>query len=244
MIFSKNQKMVDVIHADFHLLKITDRFGIKLGFGDKTVLSVCSEYGINPDFFVEMLNVFHDKNYFPRENLKSFSANTIIDYLETTHRYYLKDKLPDIESLIEILVDKCSAENKGHYKLILKFFHDYRGEMKDHIRREDEVVFPYAIEVENAYNSGNVSDTLLKRMKEYSIEDYYKEHEDIEEKLFDLKNIIMKYLPEPENSRLCYDVLNELFMLEKDMNDHSRMEDTVMVPKIIEMERAISGNKS
>lgn len=240
MIFKKQQKLADVIHKDYHLLRIIDRFGIKLGFGDKSIEEVCLEYAINADFFVEIINIFSDHNYFPKQNLKSFSLKTIIDYLSKTHSCYINQRLPEIESQIKLMVD-CKANVNPTYNMILKFFSDYRAEMKEHVRREEEMVFPFSTMIEEAYVSGKISDILKKRMSEFSINDYYREHEDIEEKLFDLKNIIIKYLPEPDNNSVWHNILNELFLLEKDMNDHSRMEDLVMVPKIIEMEEKLRG---
>ena len=36
-LFSADMKLADVIHADYSLLLLLHRFGINLGFGDKTV---------------------------------------------------------------------------------------------------------------------------------------------------------------------------------------------------------------
>ena len=76
-------------------------------------------------------------------------------------------------------------------------------------------------------------------MENYSIDIFKNEHDNIEEKLFDLKNIIIKYLHQPKDEKLCNKLLYELFNLEQDLNDHSRIEDKVLVPKIREMEKII-----
>ncbi len=61
----------------------------------------------------------------------------------------------------------------------------------------------------------------------------------MEEKLFDLKNIIIKYLPEPTDDRLSFKILDDLFTLEKDLNEHARMENLILIPKVEAMEFAL-----
>ena len=76
-------------------------------------------------------------------------------------------------------------------------------------------------------------------MKEYSINDYEKDHDNVEEKLYDLKNIIIKYLPSSQNDKQYFNLLKELFLLENDLNEHSRIEDLILVPKVEAMEFTI-----
>ncbi|PJB54926.1 MAG: hypothetical protein CO098_19085 [Bacteroidetes bacterium CG_4_9_14_3_um_filter_41_19] len=102
------------------------------------------------------------------------------------------------------------------------------------------MVYPYVLQLEAAIVSGTTSDELLKQVNTYSITDYEAEHENVEEKLFDLKNIILKYLPPTTDQNLCFTILHELFILEKDLNEHARIEDTILVPKVEEMERIIN----
>jgi regulator of cell morphogenesis and NO signaling len=178
--------------------------------------------------------------------LQSFSVKLIIEYLQKTHNYYVQVKVPEIESLIEQMVKNCSTQ-KENMGLLKRFFTEYESELKNHIQREENNVFPYTQMIEKAYYSKNIDKSVIKNMDEYSIDIFEKEHDDIEEKLFDLKNIIIKYLPQPNNKNLCHNLLHELFSLEKDINDHSRIEDTVLVPKIRTMEKEIrkrAGSKS
>ncbi len=238
MLITKDLKMAEVIHMNYFSLTILNRFGIELGFGDKSVDEVCKNNQVDIDFFLEMINAFIDKDYFPKKHLQTFSVSLITDYLQKTHSDYHQIKVPEIELLIEEMVDTCFTQ-KDNIVLLKKFFNDYKNELLNHTQREEEVVFPYTLAIEKAYNSETVDKSIIKLMNTYSIDIFQNEHDNIEEKLFDLKNIIIKYLPQPKNSKLCNKLLYELFYLEKDINDHSRIEDKVLVPKIREMEKAI-----
>lgn len=229
--------MAEVIHQNYHLLTIIDRFGIKLGFGDKTVGLVCNENNINPDFFIEIINSYNFPNYFPKRELQGFPCNMIINYLRKSHQYYLSKNIPKIQSLLIKLPQITPDENIQSLQLLDKFFTEYRNELNIHIHREEQRVYPYVFEVENAYVSRQASPEIMDKIQSYSIRNYKNEHDNIEDKLLDLKNILIKYLPVPVDADLCQEILIELFRLETDLNDHTRMEEKILVPKVLFMEK-------
>lgn len=235
---TKDDKMAGVIHSNYHSLPVIQRFGIGFGFGDKTVGEVCKLHKIDVEFFLEIINAFLDKDYFPQRKLQSFAVMLTVDYLKKTHEEYLTEKLPRIQKLIDELIIS-SGPDEPKFSLLRKFFREYEEEFKAHIRREDEVVFPYALSVEKAYLEG----TPQKLPRDYSMENFIGEHSNIEEKLTDLKNIIIKYLPPTASRNLCNTILGELFDLEKDLIDHSRIEEKIIAPKVIEMEKQLKAVK-
>ncbi|MCF8406203.1 MAG: hypothetical protein K9H58_19835, partial [Bacteroidales bacterium] len=80
---------------------------------------------------------------------------------------------------------------------------------------------------------------LLEKINNYSINVFAGEHDNVEEKLYDLKNIIIKYLPPSKDKALRNRILMELFRLEKDLNAHAELEDKVLIPKVAKMEELI-----
>ncbi len=236
-----NMAMADVIHLNYSLLQVITRFDIRLGFGNKTVEEVCLDNGVNADFFLEIVNSFHDPGYFPDKQLQNFKIEFIVNYLKKTHENYLKVNIPEIGSLINMLINSCiNEEQKDNIKLINKFFNDYKKELISHIEREENIVLPYVIEVEKAYLQKKSPGKLIQRISDYSIDDFANEHNNVEDKLYDLKNIIIKFLPPVYDIEICNNILVYLFRLEKDLNNHARIEDKVLIPKVQEMERKIS----
>lgn len=230
--------MAEVIFQNYQLLPVISRFGIRLGFGEKSVSEVCSDCSVNLDFFIEITNSFIDDEYIPQTELISFPVSLIVDYLHKTHTYYLDEKIPVIESMINELVS-CAEDNIQKRKLVGDFFSEYKKELINHIRREEDEVQPYVIKIENAFKRKKLSEDLHKQIRKYSIEDFSKEHDNVEEKLNDLKNIIIKYLPACENASLSNSILTELFRLEKDLNTHASLEDKVLIPKVSRMEKIL-----
>ncbi len=233
--------MADVIHLNYLLLQVITRFDIRLGFGNQTVEEVCRNNHVNVEFFLEIVNSYHDPDYFPDRELQDFKLDLIVNYLKKTHSYYLDEKIPEIEYLILALIKTSGSQNKERLELLDMFFREYKEELIDHVEREENIVMPYVLDVEDAYLSGNVDEKIIQKIESYSIDDFAKEHNNVEDKLFDLKNIIIKFLPPVKDIAVCNNILIELFRLEKDLNNHARMEDKVLIPKVRQMEKTILG---
>ncbi len=238
MNITRDMKMVDVIHHNYTLLPVITRFGIDLGFGDRNVDEVCREHGVNLEFFLEITNSFVDDDYIPRKELDSFPVSLIIDYLKKTHIYYLEEKIPELGHMIDKMVSSIPSE-KEKALLIQNFFRQYHRELENHIMREEDKVHPYILDIEKAYLNDALPSELEKQIKTWSMKDFAGEHDNVEEKLFDLKNIIIKYMPPCADHALCNRIVMELFRLEKDLNAHAALEDKVLIPKVADMENIL-----
>ncbi|MDA3930769.1 MAG: hypothetical protein PF541_17615, partial [Prolixibacteraceae bacterium] len=152
---SGKMKMADVIHLNYLLIPIVSRFGIEMGFGNKTVSEVCTENNIQLSFFLEILNSYHNHDYFAEDHLKDYSIDIIIAYLKNTHNYYQKVKLPELEAMVLEFFHSSSHENKTNNKLIADFFESYKSELVKHLNHEENSLFPYTTELEKAIENGS-----------------------------------------------------------------------------------------
>ncbi|MBO5787458.1 MAG: hemerythrin domain-containing protein, partial [Bacteroidaceae bacterium] len=60
----------------------------------------------------------------------------------------------------------------------------------------------------------------------------------INEKLNDLKNIIIKYLGEEFSLPVRFELLNNIYSVEKDLRKHSMIEDRLLVPLVEKLENS------
>ncbi len=238
MNFDKEQKISTLIHNNYRLIPIISRFGINFGFGDKTIAQICDENNINPFFFLEIIKMFYKEHYMPNKSvMKTFIPETI-DYLLKSHKYYNEIKIPLIEQLITSLF-WIETKNNVNRNILKKFFNEYKKEVIEHTANEEENIYPYIIEIHAQYKSNNENLNLINKIKSQSITNYADKHESLNSALLDLKNIIIKYLPPAINNQTAEQIVEEIFKLEKDMDDHTKIEDTILVPIIKEMEQNI-----
>lgn len=223
MVISPNMKLADLIDINHNLLAVLSRLEVSLGFGEHTIDEACKLHGVNTEAFLLICNVYNFEGYVPSQALLDRAdVRDIMKYLHNSHLDYTNTSLRDLESLITKMLVNCPEAQK---KLVEKFFNGYQAEVKNHFDYEENTVLPYV-------------KALLERNRQegYSIETFEENHGNIEEKLCDLKNIVMKYLPESCDQVLRYEVLHQIYHLEKDLTRHTLIEDNVLIPIVARME--------
>ena len=225
--FSANMKMADLVEANYHLLAVLTRFGIEGGFGEHTVRELCEKNRLDPDTFLLICNVYTYGDYKPADDiLRDGHIDDILRYLHQSHDYYMSNALVLLASTIEELIKPCSDAQK---KVIWKFFTDYKGELDKHFAYEEGQVIPY------------VQNLLLgKRTPGFSIDKFEENHSNIDEKLSDLKNLIMKSLPSVCENALRVRLLNYIYGLQHDLDRHTCIEDTILVPMVRLIENPVT----
>jgi len=223
VVFSEQMKLADLIDVNFKLLNVLSRLGISLGFGENTIKEVCERQGINLNSFLLICNIYTYDSYMPSADLLAGAdPATIVDYLHNSHAFYLGKEFVGLENNLSAMVEPCDELQK---KIVAKFFSDYRTQVERHFEYEEDVVFPY---VQSLIDGG--------RQESYSIEQFEENHSNIDETLNDLKNIVMKYLPETCDTVLRNEVLYRIYRLEEDLLKHTLIEDNVLIPMVNKME--------
>lgn len=230
--YKKNMKLAELIAADNSLLSILQRLNIRLGFGEATVEDICTRYNISTGLFLEICNIYSFRHYQPHiETLTESDVASITTYLRTSHKFYSEVCFPAIHNSIHSLVKELDDVNR---RLIDKFYDDYDNEVTNHFKYEEEVVFPY---IEAMQAGGDIDDEA------YHISKFEDNHSNISEKLNDLKNIIIKYLPEEHSSALRFNLLNDIYAVESDLRKHSLIENKLLIPLVEIMEKKNGENK-
>ena len=96
--FTTHTKMADIVTANHSLLLVMPRLGIRLGFGEQSVKEVCDRYNLDVDFVLLIFNVYTFEGYLPAPDiLASTNLKPLVPYLQSSHHYYLSERLPHIK---------------------------------------------------------------------------------------------------------------------------------------------------
>lgn len=223
-LYEADDKMIELIRDNYSVLQGLGAFGIKLGFGDKTVWEVCQEQGVDCYTFLVVVN-FIINGYAPQTQDENISVNTLLTYLRASHVYFLDFQLPSIRHKLE------DALNEGDSlaTLIMQIYDEYAHSIVVHMKYEEKTLFPYV-------------EALLRgeQMSDYNVGIFSKHHGDTTSKLQELKSILIKYLPNDglTNNKLTA-ALYDLYNNEEWLNNHSNVEDKIFVPAIRSIESKI-----
>ncbi len=218
-LFKDNMKMAGLVEANYHLLAVLSRLGIEGAFGEQTVREVCAKNRLDADTFLLICNVYTFHDYRPGEDLlRAGRIDDILRYLHQSHDYYLNQALVLLASSLEALIAPCPPARQ---KAVWKFFSDYKAELEKHFEYEEGAVIPY------------IQSLLLgKRHPDYSIDRFEENHTNIDDKLSDLKNLIMKSLPPECDPHRRTQLLTYIFTLQRDLDRHTCIEDDILVPMV------------
>ncbi len=219
---SPKMKMADAIHQYHSLLTILPRLGIPLGFGEKSIGQLCAEHRVSEPLFMLISRVYCQNDYFPTANeLQQCPMTDILQYLTQSHVDYLENKLPHIERHLHKLLEPMDPK---YSTLISNFYTEFRKEVKKHFQYEEEVIFPYLRQF--------ISEQDATESASYQKSTFHQQHDDIEDTLNDLTNLLLKYIPAEVSSDERVDMLLDMYALSNDIAKHAMMEDRILVPYI------------
>lgn len=223
-LYEADDKMIELIRDNYSVLQGLGAFGISLGFGDKTVREVCNAQGVDCYTFLVVVN-FTINGYNPKDEDEKLSVQTLMRYLRASHKYYLDFQLPSIRKKLS----EALNPNDNLAILILRIYDEYARSIQQHMKYEEKTLFPYV-------------EALLRgeQMNNYNIDVFSKHHGETTSKLQELKNIIIKYLPDDglTNNKLTA-TLYDLYNNEEWLNNHSNVEDEIFIPAIRLLERKV-----
>ncbi|MCH5329830.1 MAG: hemerythrin domain-containing protein [Alistipes sp.] len=225
-LFVGDMKLGDLIDANYKLLTILSRLGIRLGFGEVTVEEMCRRYGLSPQLFLIICRIYTFDGYTPScESLGDEDLRRVVSYLRASHRYYKEYSLPRLRKGVGETVASC---DELHRKVLEKFFDDYCGEVASHFAYEEDVVFPYIDSLLDGCVTGD-----------FRIGKFEDNHSDVDEKLNDMKSIIIKYLPEACPTEQRDDMLFGICRFEEDLARHTLIEERVLIPLVTKIEKRL-----
>lgn len=131
--YEADDKMISLIADNYNILQSLGRFGINLGFGDKTVREVCEDQGVDTYTFLAVVN-FSINGYRDFDDGGRFSIETLLHYLKASHEYYLNFQLPSIRKQLDAALD----ENDNLARLIMKLYDEYAHEIRKHMQYEEK----------------------------------------------------------------------------------------------------------
>ena len=233
-IITPDIEIANIVLEHPKLLLFLEHFEASLPLQDKTISTICAERNIRPGLFIALLNLYIGTDYAPPGDLILTDLPAIITYLQNSHRYYLDEIYPAIRQDIQMLYE---LNDSPEIKMADDFFQNYFKEVVEHLRYENEVVFPYI----NGLTAQIRHDKSVEKLKaaSYSVVEYQEHHDDIEEKLDDLVQLLIRYLPLKEDGKARRKLFSRLTELNYDLKIHSLIEEWILIPLVQKLELKI-----
>ncbi len=241
---SPDSVVMDIVNQDPRTAEVFRKYDIEYCCGGKWPLStVCMMKDIQLEDLVKELKKATRNLAMPATvAYENWSIDFLTEYIVNIHHTYLNHTLPEFQPVLvkflEEHVEKypALATLEVHYKKLHK-------EMIPHLRQEEETVFPYIRQLAHAYEDKDTYAALLvKTLRKPIVQMMHGEHELTGSILTRFRDITDNYTP-PEKACTSHKVVYaKLKELDNDIVQHIFLENQVLFPKALFMEKELLGS--
>jgi regulator of cell morphogenesis and NO signaling len=209
--------------------------------GNQPLSKACASAGLNVDNVIEILDEMSDRKSQSVSALDfaDASATELMTHILDTHHVFTKSEM----DRIQLLADKVLAAHGGNHPELVhldELFTRLCGDLKPHMFKEEQVLFPYIAGLANAADQNRSAPFAPFGTVNNPVRMMMREHDTAGEILREMRMLTSDYKM-PADACISYKTLYEaLENFEKDLHQHIHLENNVLFPKALELERGLN----
>ncbi|MBI2679059.1 MAG: iron-sulfur cluster repair di-iron protein [Candidatus Koribacter versatilis] len=170
-----------------------------------------------------------------RDWLRASQAE-LVEHIVSKHHGYVRQELPRLTALIA-KVKSVHGQNHPELAPIERHFSDVSNEMTMHMMKEENILFPYIVEMEEAVQGNGPRPISMFGTVQNPVRMMMMEHDSAGANLKAMRELSGDYTP-PADGCTSYRVMCEaLAAFEADLHQHIHLENNILFPRAIEMEQ-------
>lgn len=230
----------EIVAEDFRAAQVFENH--KIDFcckGNRTVAEACEEKNLDPKKILKEIDEVKQGAPSTTTDFKNWPLDLLADYIEKKHHRYVEEKTPILKQYLEKL---CEVHGSNHPELfeITESFLASAGELAAHMKKEEFILFPHVRKMINRKENnhaleiphfGTVKNPVQMMMDEHTVEG---------ERFMEIAKLSDNYTPPADacnTYKVTYAMLKEF---EDDLHLHIHLENNILFPKSIELEKELS----
>lgn len=237
----KESLVRDIVAADYRTADVFQKYGIEFCCGGKWPLeTVCLMKGIElEEVQHELKSVTRSIQISPSTDFHNWKIDFLTDYIINIHHAYLQKTLPALWPMLTKFVEEHLKKEPQLYQ-VQTAFRRLQNDMLSHLAEEEEIVFPYIRQLAHAFEDNDTYGILLvKTLRKPISKMKDNEHEMVSGILNQLRQYTDHYTP-PEKACTSHRVIfSKLKELDNDLSQHMYLENDVLFPKALAIEKEL-----
>jgi regulator of cell morphogenesis and NO signaling len=219
-------------------IRVFEKVGIDYCCGGaKPITEACKAAGVNVEEIIRSLEQSEAASQASAESKdwQAESLTSLIAHITNTHHVFTREEFDGIEPL---LAKVCSAygEKRPELLRIQALFGELKRELLLHMKKEENILFPYITEIENAKNGGVSVPAPMFGTVRNPVRVMMSEHDGAGDILRSIRQLSNNFNT-PADACISYQTLyGRIEELEQDLHVHIHLENNVLFPRAIEME--------
>ncbi len=242
--FSSSQSIRDIAADQPSAIALFERFEIDVcSLADKSLEEACSDLHLSLDQVLEKLQGCRDRERGagPSDPF-TLSCALLIQHIVRVHHQRVRHDLPSLARQARKLTDTI-GDQSHEFKAVEKLVEQLRRDMWAHIRKEEEVLFPFIVHMEEESTLVYPPARACFRSVSHPIFMMVQEHEAANRIMEEIRWTTGNFTP-PEWACPTHRALFEgLRGFDADLREHIHLENDVLFPRSIQMEAELRGTR-
>jgi len=211
--------------------------------GNKSLEEACQSANLRIDEVLDSLEKACQATPPASRDWQGGPMAALIAHIKDTHHKFTRE---EILRLRPLLAKVCSVHGKNHPELlqIQDLFQDLANELSAHLMKEEMVLFPYLIRLEAAVTGKEAVARAPFGSVQNPISMMESEHDSAGSILRAIKGIAKGYSAPPDACASYQTLYKALAAFEADLHQHIHLENNVLFPRAVAMERANSAKRT
>jgi len=229
----KEPTIGEIVASDFRKAEVFRKYGIDYCCGGKSTLGeTCAQKGIDRVVLEMDLLKASVNPVDPSMDYNSWDPAFLCDYIKNTHHQYVWKTLPELLFYTKKIASVHGANHPELYE-VADLFETINGELRQHLKQEEEVLFPA---VKEAFSTGTPS---KKGIITSEIERMSAEHELAGEAMDKINSITGNYSVPADGCNTYFVTYRMLSQFEEDLHRHVHLENNILYPKALTKDSTI-----
>lgn len=203
-----------------------------------TVAELCRRHAWNERHISSFFSHYHQlfRNLSVQE-AKSCSIDFLLDYLRHSHRLFIRERLPFMAELIEML--PLLPAHKDLIEDLKMLFPLFAEEFILHIHEEEDHFFHYIDLLVQAQKQSTIPSNLIFKMQQTHVGSFALEHDTHDDEMRGIRRLTQNYhIPADAPTNLMV-VLSALADFDRELHLHACLENEVLFPKALRLEQEV-----
>ncbi len=228
-----------IVAKDHHAAAVFEKHNLDFCCkGNKSLGEACKEKGINAD---EILSELQNSNASKDDNglrFNDWELDFLTDYIVNNHHQYVRNAIPIISAHAEKV---AQVHGKRHPETIEinKIFSVVYKDLKQHLMKEEEILFPYIKYLVKIKNNGSKPEPPYFGTIKNPISMMEAEHTSAGDSLFQIRKLTDNYSLPADACTTYTTYYKELKEFEEDLHKHVYLENYILFPKAVKAEEKI-----
>ncbi len=235
----KETTIGELVAKDYRKAQVFKKMGIDFCCGGKKTLSeVCTKKGLDIHKVEEELSAIEHQTGSLSHNFQQWELDFLSDYIVNTHHRYVKESIPFMTELSQKVARVHGATHPELVQVADVFGH-IAADLSMHLQKEENILFPYIKQMIGAQKNGASLNQPHFGQVANPIQVMEAEHEGAGEDLSEIRKLTRDYQL-PADACTSYRILfQKLEEFENDLHQHIHLENNILFPKSVELEKQL-----